>query len=53
MGHLSSLPCTLCLMLFPVMIHAAGPGVITYQGSLTTPDGEPQAGGSYDMEFKL
>ena len=40
-------------MLFSVMIHAAGPGVITYQGSLTTPDGEPQAGGSYDMEFKL
>ena len=41
--------CISCL----AMVHAAGPGVITYQGSLTTPDGEPQAGGSYDMEFKL
>ena len=53
MRHLTALSWALCLMLFPAMIHAAGPGVITYQGSLTTPDGEPQASGAYDMEFKL
>ncbi len=44
---------SLCLVSSPVMVRAAVPGVITYQGSLTTPDGEPQASGAYDMEFKL
>ena len=53
MSHLIALSWALCLMLFPAVIHAAGPGIITYQGSLTTPDGDPQASGSYDMEFKL
>ena len=53
MKSINVLPWALCLMLSSALIHAAGPGLITYQGSLTTPDGEPQAGGSYDMEFKL
>jgi len=53
MRYLTALSWALCLMLFPAMIHAAGPGVITYQGSLTSQDGEPQASGAYDMEFKL
>ena len=37
----------------PGMIDGTGPGIITYQGSLTTPNGDPQASGTYDMEFKL
>ena len=34
MRHLSALSWALCLMLSSAMIHAAGPGFITYQGSL-------------------
>ena len=40
---------SLCLASSPVMVRAAGPGIITYQGALTTPDGEPQASGAYNF----
>ena len=39
----------LCLASSSVMVRAAGPGIITYQGALTTPDGEPQASGAYNF----
>ena len=54
MRYLTTLSWSLCLMMLsPAMIIAAGPGVITYQESLTTPDGDPLANEVYDMEFKL
>ena len=53
MRHLSALSWALCLILCSAMIHAAGPGFITYQGSLATQDGDLPASGAYDMEFKL